>query len=163
VYVLQHLWSDAGAWKIQTTFEQKAGMLGAGEVFTVRGIPLPTIDSVTELNVEKELADHRVRLVGISYGSGNYRSFKKQRKHASPVLDFEISPNPGDRRPMVVSVIDEFGVECRRGTSFRSGMKFAQVFQPNATSTKVDVTFALPQSIQVEFVALPTIAKSDNE
>ncbi|MGY8672067.1 MAG: hypothetical protein ACKVHO_05705 [Verrucomicrobiia bacterium] len=112
MFVLQHLWSDAGAWKLQTTFQQKTRMLATNEIFTVRGVPLPVMDSVTELNTETELAGHRGRLVGVSFGVGIYSSFKKQRDHSSPMLDFEMHPIPGDRRLVIVSVVGESGAEC---------------------------------------------------
>lgn len=162
MFVVQHLWSDAGAWRLQTTFQQKGGMLATNEIFTVRGIPLPAMDSVTELNAEAELAGHRVRFVGISSGKGVYSSFRNQQ-WSSPMLDFEMHLTPLDRRLVVVSVIDDSGTECRRSRSIRSGKKLALAILPNAGATKVDVTFALPRSVEVEFVAMPKIEMFENE
>ncbi|MGY8672066.1 MAG: hypothetical protein ACKVHO_05700 [Verrucomicrobiia bacterium] len=42
-------------------------------------------------------------------------------------------------------------------------MNYAQAIRPNAGATKVDVTFALPRSVEVEFVAMPKIAKFEDE
>ncbi len=153
------LWSGESAWKWRVELSPTTDF-APEDCVTLAGVPLPAATNTTLLNWTTNLAGGRLKLIAVSGekstqpGNLNY-ALLPGRVNLS--VEAALSPGAPARRLRLVAVVDDAGrpVGEIAANADRSGLQAMYGFTPAANARSLTITFALPASRFVEFLARP--------
>ena len=153
------LWPGESAWKLRVELSPTAGF-APEDVVTLAGLPRPAATNTALLNWTTNLAGGRLKLIALSGekstqpGNLNY-AMLPGRVNLS--VEAALSPGAPARRLRLVAVVDDAGrpVGEIAANADRSGLQAMYGFTPAAEARSLTITFALPASRFVEFLARP--------
>ena len=156
------LWPGEAAWRIKAEFS-RATNFPPEELVTVAGIPVPESKDVIALNLTTNIAGGQIKLLFISGAEqeqpGNLKwSGFHDRVNLSVRTDLPAEPI---RRLRMVKITDDGGLAVKdlMGHGDANGLQATYGFAPHESARFLTITFAVPASRFVEFLARPDFLK----
>ena len=156
------LWPGEAAWKIKAEFSRAANF-PAEELVTLAGIPVPESKGLIALNLTTNIAGGQIKLLFMSGAEqeqpGNLKwSGFHDRVNLSVRADLPAEPI---RRLRVVKITDDGGLAVKdlRANADPNGLQATYGFSPHESARFLTITFAVPASRFVEFLARPDFPK----
>jgi hypothetical protein len=162
------LWPDEPAWKLKVEITRSASY-PAEELWTIKGVPVPKVGEVTEVNAKTNIYGAQIEFTGVS---GPDARLPLDWQGRMPYANIHArSPIPmSDTYLKLVEVRDDQGRKIAqrgmhsssstsgRGATLRESNHGFGIEIPGDSKT-LDITFAFTRSRYVEFLAKPVLAK----
>ena len=156
------LWPGESAWKVRTELSRTANY-APEESVTWTGIPVPETKGMIALNLTTNVAGGQIKLLYLTGGGqeqpgGLKWSGFRDRINLSVRADLPVEPI---RRLRLVGITDEGGLAVKdlRRNGDANGLQATYGFTPHESARFLTITFAVPASRIVEFLARPDFPK----
>lgn len=159
------LWPGEAAWKLRVEFSRADEQFSPDELWTVRGITVPTAKQVFYLSNSTNLNGCKLSLVAITGTKAKQpgdMEWLAEPGRAS--ISIRMAPKPDDLRISLVEVRDDQDrhVKVKPAPDWNQGKNVFGLTIPAASKT-LDCTFALRKSRFIEFLARPEFASPHSE
>ncbi|MBI4324150.1 MAG: hypothetical protein HY674_02685 [Chloroflexi bacterium] len=151
-------WLQETAWKLRVEFTRKPeAHFADGELWTVKGIAVPTPRAVTMINQSTNLLGRPVRLLAL-VGEHAVLPGREHDVFGQTTIEVDVPPLPSELHFKILSVTDDRGRVAEQ--VMRSGNEsFGCPIPPDART--VDIKLALYQRRCAEYVVRPTVQTAD--
>ncbi len=151
-----YLWPGETAWKLRAEFMRKEkAAFTTNELIEVKGLALPAMDEVTELNLSTNRLGHTVRVLGVSNGKGKFPGRTHSMGGNHPRIEVEVTPELSGKRLTVLSVRDDQGRKVESRGWGRGGGSYSFSYDPKADAKSLDVMLVVQETIIAEFLVKP--------
>lgn len=157
------LWPDTGGMRFlfEFTRESTAGF-ATNELIELKGLAIPGVTNVTELDLVTNVFGHSVRIVGIAGKDGRFPDYQRMGGNEM-TLQVEVKPPMLDKQIDILSAVDGQGrvVKCGSSTWSRDSGTYAFRIEPPNHARTVDIRLAVHESVYVNFVVNPELLVPD--
>lgn len=151
-----YLWPGETAWKIRAEFmRNEKAAFSTNELIEVKGLVLPAVDEVTELNFSTNRLGHTVRVLGMSNGKGKFPGRTHSMGGTQPRIEVEVTPELTGKRLTVMNVRDDQGRKVESRGWGRGGGSYSFSYEPKADAKSLDFTLVVQEVVIAEFLVKP--------
>lgn len=150
------LWPSETAWKMRVEFmRNEKAAFSTNELIVVKGLTLPAVDDVTELNLSTNRLGHTVRVLGISNGKGKFPGRTHSMGGNHPKIEVEVTPELTGKRLTVMNVRDDQGRKVDSQGASRGGGSYSFSYEPKPDVKSLDFTLVVQEVVIAEFLVKP--------